>query len=359
MTGIHQILTSVGAAVGAEGFTDDLGLPEADRYVVLLVDGLGELLLRDHARQAPFLNGLDGIDGVVAGLPSTTSASLTSLGTGLEPGQHGMVGYTVRVPGTTQVLNTLDWKQPVDPLQWQPHRTVLERVAEAGVPTSVVNTARFEHSGLTRSSQRGVPFVGVANPWERLEAVCDQVEATGRAVVFTYESELDHTGHKHGCTSQQWRDVLEKIDGHVRDLRASLPSDTVLVVTADHGMVDLPDGGRIDLDANPALVEDVVVLAGEGRLRHVFTRSGAEREVAERWRAELDDSATVLLRDDTEQWFGPIAPAVRDRIGDVVVLAQGDTALMSPRLFPVELTLKGFHGGPTDAERRIPVLVAR
>lgn len=356
--GIHEILTSVGGALGVPGFTDVLDLPEAKRFVVMVVDGMGLDLLREHADLAPFLSSRMNIEGVLAGIPSTTSVSLTSLGTGLLPGQHGMAGYTCRIPGTTRFLNTLQWDSRIDPRQWQPHPTVLEQMARDQVAVTVVNDSRFEQSGLTQVSQRGVPFIGANHAWDRLAAVLEAVERSDRAVVYAYESSVDHTGHGSGVDSDECRKALIQVDRDVEDLRAALPSDVVLLVTADHGMVDVPMEGRFDLVDHPKLRDDVVLVAGEARFRHVHTRSGAEAKVAARWRRALGDRAEVRLRDDAEEWFGPLAPTMRARFGDVVVAALDDFAVFASDAFAVELQLRGFHGSITARERRIPVLVA-
>lgn len=356
--GIEQIMPSVAGALGAEGFDNSLALPEAARYVVFLVDGLGLTLLRENADAAPFLASLDNIDDVVCGAPSTTATSLTSLGTGMGAGAHGMVGYTSRVPGSGQRLNSLKWDQPVDPMLWQPHPPILQLLLEAGIGASAVNDAKFAATGLTVCSQRGVPFHGISSVWERLDVIVDVIESAPRAVTYAYESRLDHTGHAKGCASPQWQDMLSTIDAELAELREALPSDTVLLVTADHGMIDLPAENRFDVDAHPRLLDDVTLVAGEARFRHLYTRSGAEADVAARWADQLGHRAVVRTQDGIEDWFGPIAPDVRGRIGDVVVAALGDFAVFSSQEFAIELKLTGFHGSITEAELRIPVLLA-
>lgn len=355
---IDHLMPSVGAALGAEGFDDTLGLPTAPRYVVFLVDGLGLELLREHADAAPFLAGLHNVEDVVCGVPSTTVTSLTSLGTGVRGGRHGMVGYTSRVPETGRRLNSLKWDQPIDPLTWQPYPTVLQRLQDAGISASSVNDAKFEGTGLTVCSQRGVPFHGINSVYERLDVVVDVIESSPRSVTYAYESRLDHTGHSKGCTSPEWREMLTTIDTELYELRNELPRDTVMIVTADHGMLDLPFDGRFDVDAVPRLLDDVTLLAGEARFRHLYTRPGAADEVADRWRAELGDSVVVRTQDGIEDWFGPLSPDVRGRIGDVVVASLGEFGVFSSREFAIELKMTGFHGSITEAELRIPVLVA-
>jgi hypothetical protein len=355
---LDEILPSVGGALGIPGFTDVLGLPEAPRFVVMVIDGLGTSLLRENAASAPFLSSLPGIDDMVCGVPSTTATSLTSLGTGLRAGEHGMVGYTSRVPATGERLNALTWDQPVVPEEWQPHRTILELIQDAGVMAASVNDAKFASSGLTLCSQRGVPFHGVNSTWERLDVVIEVAESAPRGVVYAYESRLDHTGHAKGCRSRDWREALTAVDAEIADMRAALPADSVLLVTADHGMIDLPQRNRFDVDAQPGLREDVVMIAGEARFRHLYTRSGAENDVAARWRQRLGERAVVSTQDALGDWFGPIAPEVRGRIGDVVVAALGDFAVFSSEDFAIEMKMHGFHGSVTEDELGIPLLVA-
>jgi hypothetical protein len=355
---IDRVLPSVAGALGLSEFTDDLGLPPAPRYVVLVVDGLGRHLLADNAEAAPFLSSLPGVENLVCGVPSTTATSLTSLATGLTVGQHGLAGYTCRVPETGKRMNLLVWDQPVEPESWQPHPSVLQRVGLAGVPADVVNDAKFEGSGLTRCTHRGVPYHGVNSPWERLDVVLDVVESSPRGLTYTYESRLDHTGHAEGTGSDAWRETLATIDAEARQLREELPADTVLVVTADHGMIDLPAEDRFDLDTIPELRDGVELIAGEARLRHLYVRPGAADEVIRQWREVVGDRAIVERRDDLADWFGPIDPHVRGRIGDVIVAAVGDFAVFSSTDFPQEFMLRGFHGSVSEEELAIPFLIS-
>lgn len=355
---IDRVLPAVAAALGVPGFSEDLGLPQAPRYVLLVVDGLGRHLLADNAESAPFLSSLPGIDDLVCGVPSTTATSLTSLATGLTVGRHGLAGYTCRVPETGKRMNLLVWDQPVEPEIWQPHPSVLQRVGASGLLADVVNDAKFEGSGLTRCTHRGVPYHGVNSSWERQDVLLDVVESAPRGLVYTYESRLDHTGHADGCTSEEWRETLSTIDAEAQQLREELPDDTVLVVTADHGMVDLPAEDRFDMDTVPALRDGVDLVAGEARLRHLYVRPGAADEVVHRWREVVGERAIVERREDLGDWFGPIDPGVRGRIGDVVVAAVDEFAVFSSADFPQEFQLRGFHGSVSEAELAIPLLVS-
>jgi hypothetical protein len=357
---LGDVLPAVATALGVEvGFHETtLELPPAPAYVVVLVDGLGHELLAEHRAQAPYLHSLLGRAPATCGVPSTTATSLTSLGTALTPGQHGLVGFTSRVPETGELLNSLFWDKPVDPLEWQPNPTAFSRLEAAGVHTTVVSKREFAGSGLTRCGQRGAAYVGADDVSERIAGA---VEAAGQrpSVTYVYDGDLDWHGHRAGVDSQRWRGQLRDIDEDVQERRETLDPDVRVVVVADHGMVDSTPESRLDLDEHAELRDGVALLGGEARFRHVYCHGGAVDDVAATWRAVLGPRATVLTRDEAiaRGWFGPVTPGVRLRLGDVVAAAHDDWALFSSKDFGYETTLVGLHGSLTPREMLIPVLV--
>jgi predicted AlkP superfamily pyrophosphatase or phosphodiesterase len=346
-------------ALGAPGWSNPLGLPPATSYVVFLVDGLGWNLLQDFPQTAPYLWALaQQTDPITCGVPSTTATSLTSLGTGLPPGQHGIVGFTSRIPGTDKLLDALRWDADVDPIEWQPHETVFGRARAGGVNAIVVSRRVFEGSGLTVASQRGAEYIGADTPGERISAAV-RAASQPSTLVYMYEGELDATGHRVGCRSWAWEHQLGVVDEFAQRLRAALPPEVALVVTADHGMVDVAPDRRIDVDAEVELLEGINLLGGEARLRHLYCEAGAVGDVVGRWRNRLEHQAIVLTRDEAIAggWFGDVDGLVRPRLGDVVVASVGDIAVMSSQRFPHEAKLVGLHGSLTSDEMLIPLLV--
>ena len=358
---LADVLPAVGRALGVslDGHAKVLELPPAPSYVVFLVDGMGAELLARHGNAAPYLSSLvEGSATGTAGVPSTTATSLTSLGTGLVPGAHGLVGYTARIPGTDRLLNHLSWDTSVDPLEWQPHPTAFDRLASAGVHVTSVNKRDFDGSGLTVASQRGATYVGADRVGERIAAA---VSASGEspALTYVYDSDLDWTGHKFGVASTQWLQQLSMIDAQAEHLREALPSSTRLLVIADHGMVDSPQDDRVDVDEVTGMRDGVALIGGEARFRHLYCPFRAVDDVIATWREVLGTRATVLARDEAidRGWFGHVEPQVRARLGDVMVACHDDAAVVSTRDFPYEKSLVGLHGSLTPAEMLIPILV--
>ncbi len=355
---LGEVLPSVLGALGVQGESDVLGLPRAERYCVLLVDGLGWRQLNAHPAQAPFLTSMRG-RAITAGVPTTTAASLTSFGTGLPPGRHGVVGYTSRLPGTTHgVLNALKWDKSVDPVGYQPHPSVFQRAARAGVAVTVLGLRQFKGSGLTKVAMRSDGFRVADTPGERVALAQHACRGPAPSLVYVYDGDLDYTGHQNGWRSAAWRYQLAILDRFVEELHAALPDGTVLLVTADHGMVDVAAEKRIDVDDVPELYAGVELVAGDARFRHVYTGRGAAADVRASWEGVLGDRAVALCREDAVAagWFGAVESRVLDRIGDVVVSVNGDCAVERRQVFPIEAKLVGLHGALTADEMLIPLL---
>jgi hypothetical protein len=337
-----------------------LGLPSAQRACLLIVDGLGWDLLRGHPAAAPFLSELArDAKPITSGFPSTTVTSLGSLSTGLPPGQHGILGYQVIIPGENRLLNGLRWDSRVDPRRWQPRPTIYERAAEAGIAAVHVARGSFRGTGLTEATMRGAEYL----PADSMGALAAQAAAAmaqnSRALVSVYHGDLDSTGHVFGVASEAWYNQLAHVDKLAEQLASALPSGGHLYVTADHGMVDVGPEDRIDADAIPGLRAGLALLGGEARARHLYARPGAAADVLAAWRELLRDRAWVLSRDDAikEGWFGAVDAAMADRIGDVVAALAGSFAVVATETEPREAALFGMHGSLTPAEQFVPALV--
>jgi hypothetical protein len=363
-TTLGELMPSIGAHLAVPGYSEDsFRLPQSSRYVVVLIDGLGWNLLRRAVVAAPFFRSLlGGALPITSAVPSTTVTSLGSLGTGQPPGQHGLVGYTSRVPSTGEILNGLTWESDLVPTIYQSKPTFFERASESDVFVTSVALARFQGTGLTEAALRGAAFVPFSDESAedlRIALIVDAALRGDRAVVYAYERELDHYGHVHGCNSVDWLQQLGRIDAMCARLRAALPSQVTLIITGDHGMVDIPSDQRIVAEDDPALMAGVSALAGEARFRQLYVDQELPSRVADRWRARLGELAWVRTRDEAidEGWFATIDDQLRERWGHVLVALRGDWAVMTSA-FPREYTLIGMHGSLTPAEMLVPLLVA-
>lgn len=340
------------------GAVDRLALPQARQVCVVLVDGLGWHNLAARAEEAPFLTGT-GPRQARSSFPSTTATNLAYLGTGREGGQTGMLGYTVR-DHDGRLLNLVSWNRDVDPLQWQPVPTVFERLADAGRVAVSVGPWRFAESGLTLAALRGSEYSPAQSLRQRVDSALSHLRDPEVDLVYLYWGEVDAAGHQHGWRSRRWAEEVRSADAELERLAQRVPPGTVLIITADHGMVDVPLADRTDVADHGRLTEGVDLMAGEPRAVHLYTRPAQSAAVARRWQDLLGDRADVLEREEAiaAGLVGPVAPAMRRVLGDVLVIARDTHAVVDTgRSSTSGTAMIGMHGARTDEETTVPLIV--
>ncbi|MDQ6709822.1 MAG: alkaline phosphatase family protein [Candidatus Dormibacteraeota bacterium] len=367
---LPAIFGTPSSALPARG-RENLEIESAERVCLLLVDGLGWELLRTNGQTAPFLNSL-AQEPLTAGFPATTVASISSLATGLPPGQHGLVGYTLAIPGQSRALNVLTWSlygigprasllDQFVPERVQAEPTMVERAAENGVRVTRIGPPVHDGSGLTRAVWRGGQFRAAETLEGVITTALGALSATP-SFVYAYHPRLDTAGHVYGVASQEWRDELASIDRSVRAFADRLPPGSLLVITGDHGMVDLSADQRLDVADHPELRAGVRLLAGEARARYVYTQSGAQADVLAAWQATLGDRMWIWTREEAIATgaFGPVIAAnVAQRIGDIVAAAYAPIGIVEREVDPAQTRLVGHHGSFTAAEQLVPLLLYR
>lgn len=325
---------------------------EARQVALLVLDGLGWDQLQERAAVAPTLAGLAG-GPITSVVPTTTATALTSISTGCPPAAHGIVGYRVRV-ADRRVLNVLRWRtedgdarETVLPTAFQP-LPVFD-----GAAPPVVSRAEFARTGFTEAHLQGVRLRGWRTPSSIVVEVRDLL-AAGEPFVYAYYDGVDKVAHEFGL-DDHYDAELRYADRLVGDLLDVLPADAALVVTSDHGQVDVGDA-LVALD--DSLVDDVDYVSGEGRFRWLHARPGAVDRLAKATVEAHGEVAWVRTRDEMidDGWLGGRPSAeVAARLGDVALVAFAPVAFFDPA-DPIEALLRSRHGSLTRAEMLVPLL---
>lgn len=373
---IEQLFAGAAHAVGFHSSASEgtwaecakaAGYPTARRAVVVLIDGMGVENLAHYRGHIPFLRRHLQTFATTT-FPSTTACAITSFATGYLPGTTGMAGFTLRHPQHCRRLQLLSFIPgeamgpeasssaiQVDPASWQPHPPIAARIDHGGTICSV-GPKKFAGSGLTVAAWRGIRPVYARELSERVDATLRELRSETK-LVYLYWEGLDHVGHQAGWNSEAWVSEVENVDRELSRLAGKLPADTLLVITADHGMVDIDK--RVDLaDFAPAASWQS---AGEERALHVYFPPGEDhqraREALQSW---LDTRGEVFTRSEYAALLGPVAPAVAPRLGDVIVAAAGSWGISDSRWMSAgQRSLIGAHGSTTAMERHIPLIVTK
>ncbi len=352
----------LGSLVGAD---NRLSLPPVDKAVVLLVDGLGASALHQRSGHARTLTGASSSSVIDAGFPTTTASALATLTTGSPSGQHGLVGYTVLDAANNRIVNQLTgWDQLLSPETWQRVGTVFESARERQIGGFAVGPARFKETGFTAAVLRGAQYRAAASIPDRLDEARSIMDDASCALIYVYVPELDIASHALGSESAAWISQLETLDQAVRDFTASLRRGEGLLVTADHGVLDVPSRSHVLFDVRPELVDGIRFVAGDPRcLQLHFEPDASARHralVTARWREEEGGRAWVLTREEAigAGWFGAsVAPEVVPRLGELFVAARKGIAYYDSRTSSQHArAMVGQHGSWSPEETRIPLI---
>ncbi len=360
---VERLLTGAGALPSPD-------LPErADRVVVLLLDAFGMTFLERHGDRHPFLRRLLG-DGAVCELasqfPSTTTAHVTTMHTGLPVGRHGLYEWNVYEPALGRVITPLRYSfagdcdgdtllaaglDPRDLLPADP--TLYERLAAAGVVPLVYQPAEFSPSTYDRAAARGADLRPYSSLRDALRDAVRAVAALERGYAYVYFHGIDLVGHLSGPSSADFdAAIVLALDAVEAALVEAGAADTLLLLTADHGQVDVDPATTLWLDElHPPLGR--LELRPAGSARDVFLHV-AEADVectvaALRPHAEVHAVADLLAAGA----FGlDPGPRLLERLATVCVLPPAGRMAWLRRAVDVAHDFRGHHGGRTPEETR-------
>lgn len=330
-------------------------LQEAERVVLLVIDGLGYEQLQRHAHIAPNLMSLIG-GSITTIAPSTTASALTSLVTGASPAEHGIVGY--RMDMGDSIMNSLRWWSDTRDLRKvHPPATVQPIPPFVGMTIPVVSRAELEGSAFTEAHLRGSRPCG----WRAASSIvaqCANLISSGEKFVYAYYDGIDKIAHERGFGAY-YDSEIAATDWLVGSLLNTLPSGTTLAITADHGQVQVDDNVvHLSNDIKASLHHQ----SGEGRFRWLHAKRGQESDLLQIATDSYSDIAWVASRDQVieEAWLGParggrIADQVKRRLGDVALVPFTATTFDDP-LDSGPFSLVCRHGSLTADEMFVPFL---
>lgn len=324
---------------------DELLKKEYKNIVVLLLDGMGSYILeRNLSKTGFFRQHLLGSYSSV--FPSTTVAATTSICSGLYPSQHDWLGwdcYYQEIDQTVTVFLNCETAtgQPIPGgnVAWtyRPYTRVIDKIQAAG-----------------HQAYELLPF---APPYPKtfLE-ICNEIRTLchreGRKYIYAYWIEPDDTMHRTGCYSPETKALLQELELETQKLCASL-EDTLVLITADHGLIDTRG---VSLTDYPALSECLLrVPSIDHRAKGFFIKPGMEKQFEKLFTQTFGDSYQLLTREQVKSRHlfgpGPEHPHFSDTLGDYVAVATSDLTLFtSPKPFV------GVHAGLTADEMTVPLI---
>ncbi len=339
------------------GARSPLGYKPKRKVLVILVDGMGAENVLARAGHAPWLaSEIAGGATTLSSFPATTSTNIAGFATGLTPGEHGFIGHVVSDSRFGERLNLLNgWTEQTDPTLWQPHETVSQRAATAGVACNVIAAEEYRSTGFTKATMREANFFGVDELATRFDKALELLSGTEDSINYLYVPELDKFGHLNGWQSAGWAIQLEAVAAEINRLIKRLPSDAGVVITADHGMLDSSEDEKVELSdlLNPL---GVSFFGGDTRTALLYLENQASAEEVSRVIADNAYFNCYSPR-DLEQWYGTFGQNALDRLPELVLIAKGNHTLYHSKFSkPKSYRMIAHHGAFSNAELRIPLI---
>jgi hypothetical protein len=371
---IVNLMSSVMRAYGEKSKyaplkTLDIGaLRKSTNIVLLVVDGLGYEYLQQYGANSILKEHLR--DRMTSVFPSTTATGITTFLTGLAPQQHAVTGWFMLVKELGVVARILPFnpryggspisKTGIDPnlvIGQQPLSARLKAESYYTIPQNL-----FE-SDYTTATSIGAKKISYDSLDECLDKIKNIVFSNSkRKFIYAYLSEFDSLCHEFGTQSQEALHYFRELDHAIVNLMDSLrKTNTTLLITSDHGLIDTETLDRISLEEHPGLAETLSLpLCGEPRVVYCYVHPSKVKQFREYVTANLDEYCTMHSSRDLirKHFFGLYEPDPRlfDRIGDYILIMKDnyvlkDFVLSEPRHF-----LKANHGGVSSQEMYVPLI---
>ena len=353
-----NVISSIARYFGAENrhatlpALDGLLREKAYRNVILfLLDGLGMDALAHDSPPDSFFN-THIFRELSAVYPSTTTAATTSIETDYAPGEHGWLGWTLYFHEIDQLvdifLNRVSGEQTAAADYsvadtYLPLHPVFDRIGRAGVKSADI-------------SPFGVPpYPGLQEIRDALVKGCGE---PGQHFYYTYWVDPDKTMHQCGVYSDEVCQAIRNLEAYIRQLAADLPEDTLLLVTADHGLIDAE---HLYITDHPELAETLLRPASvEPRATVFYVKPEYMDVFPQRFQAAFPEGFTLMTAEEfrASKILGPgeYTGKIADLTGDFVAVSGTNRCLDYARR---EHPLKGVHAGLTDVEMRVPLILAK
>lgn len=326
---------------------------EATQIVLLVLDGLGYSQFERYSAEMANLAGFSERQ-IASVAPTTTATALTSITTGATPSNHGILGYRMRM-GDNSVMNTLTWACQSDVTLRMPDPEDVQRsVPFLNFRPKVVTKAQYQNSGFTKAHLRRTDIVNYRFPSTMIDHVSELLHR-GEGFIYAYYEGIDTVAHEYGL-GECYKEELRAVDYLIGRLVASLPKGASLLISADHGQVEVR---RSPIVLDPRILDRTSFLSGEGRFRWIHAKEGEKGAVGSIAGDLYGDDAWVVTREQLvdEGYYGPVAHGgdKMSRLGDVALVAKSDVAFFDPvDTGPYQLVCR--HGSLTYDELQVPLL---
>ena len=372
---------------------DDLyGVAESsENLIFLLLDGLGYKLIQ-HALSGKggvlslqsFLDPSKGtiFHPITSVFPSTTSTATTTLHTGLTPQEHGVLGYTMYLEEIGAIAEMLKFtpllggRESLFDMGFQPEtfinaETIHQKLARNGIVSNFYIQKWIVDSGLSKITIRGSEIYPHFSASDMFVSLRKNLELGRSKFHFAYFASPDSIAHHRGPLGDEFasevdslfyilrRELIDKLDSNIA-------KKTTIIVSADHGLINIEESNIIDVRDHHELGRMLKVPpTGDSRVAFLHAKNGMQDRVIDYFNSnpsfankfEVASSQHMLERGLLG--LGKVKEEVYDRIGSVIAIPKVPVAIENSDIDPRPLPVPGRHGGLSEDEMLVPLIARR
>jgi hypothetical protein len=282
------------------------------------------------------------------------------MATGEPNGQHAVLGHRVYERELKQNINFLnDLGLDLDPQKYQNLETISERASAQGVTVSTIGPAEYDGSGFTMATMPAAKYISAESFQDRFRASLNALQAPN-SLTYLYFPELDQLAHRFGVDSTNWLNAIEDLDSELAKFAASVPSSSGVVLTADHGVIDVSADRHIYLDEHECFI-DLEQIGGDPRVGFLYFKSGTDIEGTRKIISEAIGAVcdVVTVSEIVESgWLAKLSMQAATVAPDLVILPKSDRVVYHRGFAKSRsLLMIGQHGGMTQAEWEVPMII--
>ena len=367
---IGHLLDYENASV-ARDLMREIGYPE--HLVFVMLDGFGMNFVGTLPEMSYVRRNLRLEMSAV--FPTSTGPNLISIATGRWPGAHGNVGWHVFIPRFGERITSLLWQRTSDggnlsEIGFAPQELLLAPMIEFG--------HKRQYTHITEVGLAGSPWTAITSQDQTLGydhgdgAIGQVVEhvrgvlanAGGPTFTYIYWPDVDHTAHELGVTHPMTRRAVLSANALIEALGTEFAGQATVVATADHGHLDVGEDGYDVIPMDDPL-RDLLVGSpgGEQRIMFFHPRPGDLEGFADEFQTRFGARYSLVESSDAIDFglMGPpqrVSAVSRERLGDYIAISRGRWAMSFPDDPASPGVMASTHGGITDSETRVPLIVS-
>ncbi|MFA6518690.1 MAG: alkaline phosphatase family protein [Candidatus Shapirobacteria bacterium] len=369
---IVNLMASIKNALGGKSLYQplkDFEISQSQNIILVIIDGLGYDYLLKYGKDSFLYKNLKR--KMTSVFPATTAAAITTYFTGLPPQQHALTGWymylkeigalSLILPFTTRTGNLSLHQGNVNYQDIYNQKTIFENIP---VTSYSVKDKAYIHSDYSRLVDKGanqLPFSNLNGFFRQIHKAL--TTSQDKKYILAYWAKFDYLCHKYGTESLETKKHFDELDRKIKLLAKSLVNkNTTLIVSADHGLIDVSKEKIIDLKDHPKFTETLAIpLSGEPRAVYCYVRPAKVKQFKKYVATNFKKYCRLFKSEDLikRNLFGLFEPnpKLQDRIGDYVLIMKKDYVIKDQVLGEIQHANIGRHGGMSHQEMFVPLII--